>query len=1108
MNKTGGKTRFLALLSAALLVLGALPLTAAAAGTQHPGVVLSPSGLPADASSFYMEVSDKTISGSWNTVYKAADADEGVFLNGERRDIGIQIISWAGDSAGQCDAAYLKLDTAAATGNVVTLKGTFTSANAQFSEDSFTLAADTSFAWSGSSWVRVDDPAVALRPVQGLGDTVLYLDCGSTAIASTAIAEQLSYVPLDGNSGIWVNGERLDGGLVPGWDKVIYRKLPAAAVNGTRVELRGVFVSADASKADVNFAVTPVAFTYDGAAWVREPDATDVTFTLNGIAPTDSGFYVDSSDRNLPVGWSGVVMKPCDEESGIYKNGTRLNDAYFLAAWQGGVYISVGAYADGDVITVKGTFENKDTGTPYKLTVNELQVVYTAAEGKFLPYSGLTYEAVALRVSSVSDAQHLYLDCGNTAIASNALAWQLAYENRGGSGVTVNGETAAIGLIPAWDGVLCLTLPAAAEEGTVVTVGGTFRPQEGKESLTTVSFSVASCTFVYTGAAWAAVDGVATFDFAPNAPLSNGFYVTNSNTAMPTGWSETNFKPADETAGFWLNGEKLTNGCFVGDSAGLTYISLGTAPKKGDVIRLCGVYANTVAGHPYTVYVCAFTAQYNGSTWGVPVIESDTPGDANGDGAVDIRDLVCFRELLDAGTAQAQAKRLDLDGSGQADETDWSLLQQHLLGLYTIPDIPRYGADAGVWSFADITAQPTAAGLAAYKAAGFTAVYVGEDYTAMRDDAGNVTDAYLQQVLLAAQDFDILYRNFNTASPAAAAAYWDGITTQLNVSDRILGFYQYDEPTLAGIGDLLPLVSWQNTYAADKLFHGNLLPGYAPAASIGDSYAAYVQTYVDTILAQVNGPKTLCVDNYPLVQKTGLTGKKTNILRSGYLADLLTVANIAREYNRTAGITGPITTAFCIQAFAGSDVRAISTKADIAFQVNTALALGARGLEYFAYHSAADDGTGNSITGMLDADGNTTAAYEAVAAVNSELQRWDHVIAAFDWQGAALVAGSVSHDRSFSAGEAATLEALTGAAVTATADTVVGQFADAAGRTGYMAVNFTEPSAGTVDEVTVTLTDSRRALVYRNGAGQLVSLPDGVLVLELAAGEAAFVIPC
>lgn len=1108
MNKTSGKTRFLALLLATLLMLSTMPLTAAASGTQHPGVVLSPSGLPADASSFYMEVSDKTISGSWSTVYKATAAEEGVFLNGERRDVGIQMISWAGDTVGQCDAAYLKLDTAAATGAVVTLKGTFTSVNAQFSEDSFTLAADTSFAWSGSSWVRVDMPDVALRPVQGLGDAVLYLDCGSTAIANTAFAEQLSYIPLDENSGIWVDGVRLDGGLVPGWDQVVYRKLPTAAVSGTRVEIRGVFTSADTAKSNVNFAVTPVAFAYDGASWVREPDATDVVFTPNGVAPTDNGFYVDSSDRNIPVGWSGVVMKPCDEESGIYKNGTKLSDAYFLAAWQGGVYISIGAYTDGDVIAVKGTFENKDSGVPYKLIVQEMQAVYVETEGKFLPYSGLTYKDVALRVSSVSDASHLYLECGNTAIASNTLAWQLAYESKDGNGVKVNGEIVAVGLVPAWDGALCLTLPAAATEGTVVTVSGEFHPQEGKESLTTVSFSVESRTFVYTGDAWMAVDGVATFDFAPNTPLPNGFYVTNTLTEMLVGWDKTNFKPLDGTAGFWLNGVKLKDGCFVGDSAGLTYISLGAAPKKGDVIRLCGVFANTVADYPYTVYVYDFTAQYNGSVWGVPVIESDVPGDANGDGEVDIRDLVDFRELLEAGTAQDQAQRLDLDGSGQADETDWILLRQHLLGLYVIPDIPRYAADAGVWSFADITAQPTAAGLAAYKAAGFTAVYVGEDYTSMRDADGNVTDAYLQQALLAAQDFDILYRNFNTASPAAAATYWDGITTQLNVSDRILGFYQYDEPTLAGIGDLLPLVNWQNTNAADTLFHGNLFPSYAPKASIGDSYAAYVQTYVDTILAKVNGPKTLCVDNYPLIQKTGLTGKKTSSLRSGYLENLLTVANIARDYNSATGITSPITTAFCIQAFSGGDARAISTKADIGFQVNTALALGARGMEYFAYNSTDDDGAGNAVNGMLDASGNATPAYEAMAAVNSELQRWDHVIAAFDWQGAALVSGSVSHDRGFSAGSAATLDSLTGAAVAATADTVVGQFADAAGRLGYMAVNFTEPSAGTVDAVTVTLSGYQRALVYQNGTGQLTPLTEGVLTLELAAGEAAFVIPC
>ncbi len=326
------------------------------------------------------------------------------------------------------------------------------------------------------------------------------------------------------------------------------------------------------------------------------------------------------------------------------------------------------------------------------------------------------------------------------------------------------------------------------------------------------------------------------------------------------------------------------------------------------------------------------------------------------------------------------------------------------------------------------------------------------------------------------------------------------ITTEFNTMGKVKGFYQCDEPTYDKIEQLLPLVEWQNQYAKDKLFHVNLFPSYVDKEALSNhSLSEYIQHYIDTILTEVEGPKTLGLDHYPLRNKNG-----TNYVSDTYLSDLFTVSNAARKYNSRSDKTSEITVGFCVQTFASSEFRDIGSKEDISFQTNTCLAMGAKYLEYFSYLSSDD------MSGMLQ-NGEKRQAYYYVKEVNNELQKWGHVLMSYDWRGAMPVSGSEERENTLAFLKVYTQKLSSFQLVEkveSSRDALVGEFKDADGDYGYMTVNYTEPSGGKSTEVTYTFSaDIKEAVVYQNGNSMVYPVANGQIQIYLEAGDAAFVIP-
>ena len=429
---------------------------------------------------------------------------------------------------------------------------------------------------------------------------------------------------------------------------------------------------------------------------------------------------------------------------------------------------------------------------------------------------------------------------------------------------------------------------------------------------------------------------------------------------------------------------------------------------------------------------------------------------------------------------------------------------------------PEYQEGRYIQIFADTPPDPRDEELIKeYYDAGFTGFILCEDGIALTDENGIMTEKYKECLELVSKYGDVYIRNqhnypnnWNNAEATEIDAYGGvkvtipkrSFTNEFDTIGNVTGFYQCDEPSYDKIDELLPLVEWQNQYAKDKLFHVNLFPSYGSAHFSGHSLEEYVQHYIDAVLAKVESPKTLGLDNYSL-----LNNGEENYIRPSYLTDLFTVSNAARAYNSRSDKTSDITVGFCIQSFVDTGIRDIQCREDISFQTNTCLAMGAKYFEYFLYNPAAN------MIGIKQ-NGEKRPLYDYVKETNEELQKWDHVIMAFDWLGAVTVDGSDEHENetafiSAASQELAELQMVE--SVKSRLDTLIGEFKDADGNYGYMTVNYTEPSNHKIDYVVFTFPEEvREVLVYQKGEPQVYQPEAGQLTLRIEAGDAAFVIPC
>ena len=326
-------------------------------------------------------------------------------------------------------------------------------------------------------------------------------------------------------------------------------------------------------------------------------------------------------------------------------------------------------------------------------------------------------------------------------------------------------------------------------------------------------------------------------------------------------------------------------------------------------------------------------------------------------------------------------------------------------------------------------------------------------------------------------------------------------------SPAFKGHLVVDEPGAHQFDDLAALKQKYEKMFPGKDFYVNLYPTYAGAALWRtDSYFEYIDQYIEKVQ-----PEFLSYDSYPLL--TDAYG--TTSLQEDYLFNKEIIATKTKE----AGI--PFWTFIQTIGF-GLVNRRPQSKADIAFQVYTDLAYGAKGIQHFCYwQPLTSDGNGTVFTeAMISKDGQKTDIYEYAQAVNLEIQTFANAFLNFEWQGTTNYlneegvrnsAFNMVNDSSVLAErlnkEYPTKESERIESVTNKEDLLIGSFLDKNGYDGFMLVNSGDPAKNLENAIEIRFNDASKAVVYANGERTVVELDGGTYKATLQSGEGQFVIP-
>ena len=265
----------------------------------------------------------------------------------------------------------------------------------------------------------------------------------------------------------------------------------------------------------------------------------------------------------------------------------------------------------------------------------------------------------------------------------------------------------------------------------------------------------------------------------------------------------------------------------------------------------------------------------------------------------------------------------------------------------------------------------------------------------------------------------------------------------------------------------------------------------------------FLNKVYDELLSKMPGRKIFSTDVYPLLESYG-----SYELDTGWLGKMEAYANFTKKY-RSEGAEFHM----FIQSYSDDRRRDILSKDDITFQVYTDMAFGINGFTYFTYRKSFLGGFGGGCV-ENDVSCKPTEVYYWAQETNEAINKFDHVYLSFDWNGVMGVNGknNVADDPEYENASfmnlATPLKELDCAkSVSATEDTIIGQFKDKDGRDGLMVTNFSEPTTGLRDVVSFEFKKANRTIVYRNGERKIYEVKKNKLDLKLACGEGVFVIP-
>jgi hypothetical protein len=194
----------------------------------------------------------------------------------------------------------------------------------------------------------------------------------------------------------------------------------------------------------------------------------------------------------------------------------------------------------------------------------------------------------------------------------------------------------------------------------------------------------------------------------------------------------------------------------------------------------------------------------------------------------------------------------------------------------------------------------------------------------------------------------------SSITTADATAWVDAALAAYTAHPSFAGFSLYDEPGTGRFPTVAALTSILRTAAPGLLPYANINRGN------GDTYRAFVRNYLETVR-----PSMISFDRYPIL---------TEGLDTAYFETWA----IIREAALTAGIP-----AWTYIQSTGFNDHPIPTAGELAWQINTSLAYGCKGIQYFTYWTP-DPARGEGYTqALITTDGNKTPLYTTATTLNT-----------------------------------------------------------------------------------------------------------------------------
>lgn len=301
-----------------------------------------------------------------------------------------------------------------------------------------------------------------------------------------------------------------------------------------------------------------------------------------------------------------------------------------------------------------------------------------------------------------------------------------------------------------------------------------------------------------------------------------------------------------------------------------------------------------------------------------------------------------------------------------------------------------------------------------------------------------------------------------------------------------------DEPGRSKFDTVKAFIDGYQANYPGKQWHVNMFPSYAEGGA-GVPYEQYVNDWLELV-----SPNYYSYDSYPLlVPDENNPFTRYEIEDYYYNLDLLRAKTAERRiplwsFIQTLGISGT----------PGVPDKRVPSREDIRWQVFTNLAFGVKGLQYFCYWTPGS-GSETFTDALIDQQGNRTERYGYVKEVNGEILAFGEQLLQCDSKGVILNAENPGAARYRLYGES--LQSFGEVESVSGDDALIGCFYNPYTRKNSLLIVPTTPR----EQISVSLrlkSGVGTATVWQGGSSSEMSASDGVLNLNIQAGDSVYLV--